>query len=380
MIGNMKYTFKLVSAFLLLCIIAASCAARERGPMPGKPKQPPKAEWVTDAARAPGLQHRTFNSEAVGREVSFHIYLPQEYNQDRDRRFPVIYWLHGRGGGMGTLPGLARFYDRAMRSGMMPPAIIVYPNGLPMKMWIDSKSGEFPIESMMIGNLIPYIDSNYRTIASRSGRVLEGFSMGGYGSARLGFKHPDVFSAVSMLSPGLMQRSLSGSEGPRDMAGEREKLLIDVYGNDQNFFKEESPWVLVERNAANIRGRTKIRFVTGGAEPSLEYNKEFSAHMQDLKIDHEFKVLPGVRHVLKDMIQGANSNWDFFNTVLESASVFEPHTSELYARSGLEALGCPSDMRDRQQRSGRQSAPVWLLSMSAECRAPVPAYATALAY
>jgi enterochelin esterase-like enzyme len=380
MIRNMKQSWKVVSGFLLLCVITTACAAREQGPRPGKPgkpQQPPKAEWVTEAAKAPGLEHRTFYSESAGRKASFHIYLPKEYNEGSSRRFPVIYWLHGRGGGMGTLPGLARYYDRAMRGGMMPPAIIVYPNGMPMKMWIDSRNGQFPIESMMMEDLIPYIDSNYRTIASRSGRILEGFSMGGYGTARLGFKYPDMFSALSMLSPGLMQRTLSGSLGPRDMAGEREKLLIDVYGNDQNFFKDESPWVLLERNAAEIRGRTKIRFFVGGAEPSVPYNEEFSVHMTDLGVDHEFRVLPGVRHKLIDIIRGANSNWNFFNTVLESASIFEPKTSELYARSVLSSPECQPVVRHSEKPAGELSAPVWWLRAGTGCGASGPTYGSA---
>ncbi|MFM8939372.1 MAG: hypothetical protein ACKOEY_05085, partial [Phenylobacterium sp.] len=60
----------------------------------------PGLEWVTDAAQGPGVSFHTFGSEARGGPVSFHIYVPPDYAAHPDRRFPVVYWLHGSGGGV----------------------------------------------------------------------------------------------------------------------------------------------------------------------------------------------------------------------------------------------------------------------------------------
>ena len=57
-------------------------------------------EWVTAAAEGPGVSFHTMGSEARGGPVSFHIYVPPDYAADPDRRFPVVYWLHGSGGGV----------------------------------------------------------------------------------------------------------------------------------------------------------------------------------------------------------------------------------------------------------------------------------------
>ena len=72
-------------------------------------------------------------------------------------------------------------------------------------MWIvvaegDPKATSGPIEDVMIDDLIPYIDSHYRTIATREGRGIGGFSMGGRGTLLLAFKHPDLFCAASSVA------------------------------------------------------------------------------------------------------------------------------------------------------------------------------------
>jgi predicted peptidase len=63
-------------------------------------------EWVTPAVSAPRVTQAFFESRAGGVRVSYHIYLPAHYAQDAQRRFPVVYWLHGSGGGVAEVsPG-----------------------------------------------------------------------------------------------------------------------------------------------------------------------------------------------------------------------------------------------------------------------------------
>jgi len=62
-------------------------------------------------------------------------------------------------------------------------------------MYCDSRDGKYPLETVIVSDLIPHVDAACRTIAAREGRGLDGFSMGGFGAAHLGFKYPD-FSAL----------------------------------------------------------------------------------------------------------------------------------------------------------------------------------------
>jgi endo-1,4-beta-xylanase len=139
--------------------------------------------------------------------------------------------------------------------------------------WIDSPDGRRPVESVIIRDLIPHIDSAYRTIATRGARAVEGFSMGGFGAAHLGFKYPEIFGVVSMLSAALFDE-----------------------GGDQQFLEATSPWNLAGRNADAIRGRTLVRMIVGDQDPLAGLNQKYDRLLQDLHIEHDFVVLHGVAH------------------------------------------------------------------------------------
>ena len=120
------------------------------------------------------------------------------------RRYPVIYFMHGSlvDSKRPIVAGYVARVDAAIRSGVMPPAIVVMPQGLNQNRWMDSRDGTKPMESIIIKNLIPHIDATYRTIATREGRAIEGHSMGGFGALHNGFKNPDLFIAVTGNAPG----------------------------------------------------------------------------------------------------------------------------------------------------------------------------------
>lgn len=137
----------------------------------------PENEWVTATANTSNAEFRLFYSNAIDRPVSFHIHLPTAYASEPNRRFPVIYWLHGAGAGVSGVAPISQLYANAMKLGQMPQVIMVFANGLPNGMWCNSKNGVTPLESIIINDLIPHMDRTYRTIAAREGRLIEGFSM-----------------------------------------------------------------------------------------------------------------------------------------------------------------------------------------------------------
>jgi len=163
--------------------------------------------------------------------------------------------------------------------------------------------------------LVPRVDAAFRTIASREGRLIEGFSMGGYGAARLGFKYPGVFGAVSILAGGPLDLEF---KGPRAAAKpeERKRILQTVYGGDMGFFRAQSPWVLAEQNAVAVRSKTRVRMATGARDFTLELNRRFSEHLKTLDIPHTFTVPPGVDHSTLALLDAlGEENWRFYRTV-----------------------------------------------------------------
>ena len=254
--------------------------------------------WVTEPVDAPKVQYHVFHSDAVGEDVSFHIYLPDAYHAEPDRHFPVLYWLHGGAPSEKTTAGIpivSSWFDGLISRGDIPDMLVVFPNGLPFGMWCDSKDGRQPVESMLMNDLAPHVDEIYRTIRVRDGRLIEGWSMGGYGAARLGMKHYDRFAGFSMLGAGPLQLDLL-DDGPRVPLARRIEIFQTVYGADSSYFEAQSPWRIAEAMAGELPKDMPIRQAVGMKDEMLENNRAFHAHLTELGIEHDYFEVPEVGH------------------------------------------------------------------------------------
>jgi enterochelin esterase-like enzyme len=161
------------------------------------------------------------NLEGESADRAVRVVLPPSYRSSPKRRYPVVYALHGYSIGADQWMGeihVPQTVEGAFAKGARE-MIVVLP---------DSKTvhnGSFYSSSVTVGDfetfiardLVTYIDGHYRTIADRRSRGLAGHSMGGYGTARIGMKHPETFGALYMMSPCcLSTRAL----GVPDAAGE----------------------------------------------------------------------------------------------------------------------------------------------------------------
>jgi poly(3-hydroxybutyrate) depolymerase len=272
------------------------------------------------------VSFRTFDSDAAKGKVSYHIYTPSAYDGDPQRRFPVVYWLHGSGGGIVGVAKVAALLDAAIEAGKTPPCFIVFVNGLVEGMYVDWKDGSAPIETIIVKELVPHIDAMYRTIASREGRLLDGYSMGGYGAARLGFKYTALFRAVSIMGGGPLQAELI--QAPRAGRQRAAEVLKQVYGGDQEYFKSVSPRRLAEQNAEAIAKGSLIRQVCGDEDETFGPNRDFHEHLERLKIPHTWTVLPGIDHnPMKTLEALGDANWDFYREAFGEQVTVKPSAS-----------------------------------------------------
>ncbi|MGD0101908.1 MAG: alpha/beta hydrolase-fold protein [Acidobacteriota bacterium] len=144
------------------------------------------------------------NLEGDSPDRDIVVYLPPSYAKSPKRRYPAVYFLHGYSVGVEAyvkLLNLPEMADNAIAAGaremilVLPDAFTVY-NG---SMYSNSPTtGDW--EGFLSRDLVAYIDSHYRTVADRNSRGLSGHSMGGYGTVRVGMKHPEVFSALYAMS------------------------------------------------------------------------------------------------------------------------------------------------------------------------------------
>lgn len=273
-----------------------------------------RAQWTTPPVSAPGLQYRTFWSASAQATVSFHVFLPPAYTANPSESFPTIYWLHGSGSPTAGIPQVRSWFANAMDQGLIPPMIVVFPNGIGSSMWTNSKDGQVPMESVVIDDLIPYMDNAFRTVASRRGRILEGFSMGGHGG-RLALRRPDLFAAVSMLGAGPMQLDFMDAPDGTDVPPRtRAKLYELVWSSDPAYYLAQHPWTIATQRAeAHIALCTKIRIGVGTADAMYQANQEFHQQLLALQVPHQFVAVAGVGHSPILTLQGLGPDtWNFY--------------------------------------------------------------------
>ncbi|MFM7321659.1 MAG: alpha/beta hydrolase [Armatimonadota bacterium] len=276
--------------------------------------------WVTRPVEAPGVEFRTFESKAAKARVSFHVFTPERVAKDNEGRYPVLYWLHGTSGGLPGIAPLARLFGDKIGAGRIPPMRIVFPNGRFASMWCDSKDGKVPMETVVVKELVPHVDEAFRTVARREGRLVEGFSMGGYGAARLGLRFPDVFGAASILAGGPLDLEL---DGPRAIANPegREEILEATFGGDMDYFRKQSPITIASRQAGKVRGKLLLRQAVGSRDFTADLNRKFSEHLKRLRIEHTFTEVPGVGHDTMALLTGlGDANETFYKQAFERAA------------------------------------------------------------
>jgi enterochelin esterase-like enzyme len=145
------------------------------------------------------------NLEGNAEDRAVIVYLPPSYQDEQERRYPVVYALHGYSVGAEqwsqeihapqTIEGAFGLGAQEM--------IVVVPDSKTMhngSMYSSSvTTGDF--ERFIAHDLVEYVDAHYRTIPDRRSRGLVGHSMGGYGATRIGMKHSDVFGSLYIMSP-----------------------------------------------------------------------------------------------------------------------------------------------------------------------------------
>ena len=280
---------------------------------------------VTPIVLAPRVEFHTFESQAAKANVSFHLFTPEVYDAEKERRFPVLYWLHGSGGGLQGIAPVSAWFDAAIREGKIPPMLVVFPNGLASSMWCDSKDGAVPMETILIKELLPHIDATFRTVAKREGRLVEGFSMGGYGAARLGFKYPQLFGAVSILAGGPLDLDFAGPRATGNPA-ERERILNGTFGGDLDYYRSQNPITVAQQQADAVRGKVRVRMAVGSRDNTGPLNRAYSEHLKKLKIAHTFTIVPDVGHDTLALLKGlGEANWEFYRAAFTAkASVMKP--------------------------------------------------------
>jgi enterochelin esterase-like enzyme len=233
-----------------------------------------------------GVTQRFYVASAAlgGRSQPVDVYLPPGYASNPQRRYPVMYLLHG-------FPGRPGAFLRTVRMGVVEdvllakhrirPFILVMPFGstgtFTDKEWANGVGQNQGWETFVARDLVRAVDTRYRTIARGAGRVVAGLSEGGYGALNIGLHHPGEFKVLE---------SWSGYE--------RADNLKSIFGGDRALLAANSPLVTLPHAAAALRrDRTYVWGYSGTTDSFRGQNAEFVRELARAGIPHRFRLVRG---------------------------------------------------------------------------------------
>lgn len=250
---------------------------------------------VANAAQAPAaaaklpanVSEAKLDSKLMGRAMPYRIILPKSYNSSKQKRYPVIYLLHGLFGSNTNWTTLTKLPSYAQEHEF----IIVNPEG-ENGWYTDSASKPADrFESYIIKELIPAIDAKYHTVASRNGRIVAGLSMGGYGALKFGVKYPEMFSLAGSFSGALGAATYTSIPALDAIL----KSIGEVYGPMGSETRKQNDLFALVRDASPEKVKTlPFIYLDCGTEDFLfQNNREFVELLREKKIPHEYRERPG---------------------------------------------------------------------------------------
>lgn len=237
-------------------------------------------------------------SQALARPVRYCAFLPQSFDKDKTRRYPVLYYLHGLGDNEQSLlnSGGWDLISELRAQGKVGEFIVLAPSA-GHTFYVNSAGGKVRYEDFFVKEFMPQMEKKYRAEGTRATRGITGVSMGGYGALRLAFKYPNDFAAVSAQMPALISDLPANMNS--DAPGSPGALLGDVFGSPFNraYFDRSNVFYFARTDSVAALKRLKIYFNVGNND---DYGFEQGAQKLDQlltsrSIAHQFHIYPG-RH------------------------------------------------------------------------------------
>lgn len=231
------------------------------------------------------------------------IVLPNSY-QHTTSRFPVLYLLHGYGGdhqNWSTATTITRLADQYN-------IIIVMPDGATDKWYTDSPvNPQWRYASYLAQDVVTFVDSHYRTIATAAGRGISGLSMGGYGALHIGIQYPELFGALA---------STSGGVDPRPFAGRWN--LNAVLGEPTTHGANWQDAAIIS-HIAKLKTQSPALYLDCGSEDFfIDVNRQLHQALREQAIPHYYAEWPG------------DHSWPYWRSSIEYQLVF---FSQFFAKS-----------------------------------------------
>jgi S-formylglutathione hydrolase FrmB len=275
-------------------------------------------QLVSSKPLTPRVTELTLRTDALAADTHVRVMTPDGYDPSGRTRYPVLYLLHG------CCDDYRSWTDKGdaekITAGL--PLIVVMPDAGQdgfYSDWYNAGAGGPPKwETYHIGQLIPFVDGHYPTVAARAGRAVAGLSMGGFGAMSYAARHPDLFVAAASFS-GAVDNMDSGGEAADALAPADGQMPTGTWGpraTEEVRWRAHNPVDLAE----NLRGLS-LTVRTGNGQPGGTYGGgpdaiEAGVHSMST-IFHDRLLALGIPHVWEDYGPGSH-DWPYWERDLRN--------------------------------------------------------------
>lgn len=227
------------------------------------------------------------------------VYTPASDGVAHREALPLMLLLHGGNGSDRDLLRLVGAIDGAVRTRRIPPMIVATPSA-GRSLYMDFKDGSQRWETFIVADLLPMLRRELRLSAERHLTFVGGISMGGLGSLRLAFKHPDIFGAVAALEPAIEPALAWRDVGPRVKFWRSDPVLAPMFGApvDEGYWAANNPATIAQRDPSRLFdlpiyldvGDQDMLYLTQGVE-------FLHRILFDAGVGHEYRLVRGADHV-----------------------------------------------------------------------------------
>lgn len=222
-------------------------------------------------------------SEKMGRSIKNVVILPDGYSKSGEKKYPVLYLLHGHGGRYDTwIKSIKKTLPEDATQWQM---IVVCPDGQNSWYWDSPIDPKMQFDTFVSSELVNYVDKNYNTLTSPKGRAITGLSMGGHGGLWLGINHPDVFGGCGSMSGGVDIRPF-----PRNWN------MSQRLGKYQDNTKAWNAHTVINQLDKIESGKLAIIIDCGTSDFFYKVNEELHKAMVYRNIDHDYISRPGAHN------------------------------------------------------------------------------------
>jgi S-formylglutathione hydrolase len=241
----------------------------------------------------------TLRSPNVPGDVAVGIYTPPGYSIAATEPYPLLLLLHGGNESARDLPRFGPLLDKAISAGQVPALVVAMPSA-GRSLYMDYRDGSQKWETFILSELLPHLRGTLSVSSEPRLTFVGGYSMGGLGSLRLAFKHPDLFGAVAALEPAI-EPALSWKDvGPYVKFWRSDAVVEQIFGSpiDLEFLAANNPATIAKRDPDRLLG-LGIYFDVGDQDMLyLDESAEFLHHILfEAAIGHEYRFVHGADHV-----------------------------------------------------------------------------------